>query len=367
MEAGQPSTNAPSKVTREAQRCLEQNEFIGYTNAIGIPPLRHAIAEHYRCKYGIQVSAEQVVVTTGSSAAFLFAFLGCFDPSDCIALCSSGYPCYRNLMKATNLVSVSIPVNKHFKVTAVEIASTIAQRVAEGLPPLKGLILSSPSNPTGAMLTPAELAALCALCDKHGILFISDEIYHGISYGEVSEATALAYSSSALVINSFSKYYSMTGWRLGWMIVPPSLVSTMTRLSQNMYINAPTLSQLAAVHAFDCEDELQGNVAGYRASRDLVLAALEELGLLEGASPADGAFYVYVDVSARCSFDSLTLCSRLLDEAGLAITPGVDFEDPASGLGLRRIRLSYSRRAAEVAEGMDRFKAWWRKNVEAKQ
>jgi aspartate/methionine/tyrosine aminotransferase len=229
------------------------------------------ITKHYLDKYGVTITSNQVIITTGSSAGFLFAFLGCFDIGDHIALCSSGYPCYRNLMKATNLHAVSIPVNKEFKITAQELKETILQRVAQHLPPLNGLILSSPSNPTGAMLSPLELQELCRLCQQHNITFLSDEIYHGISYGDQEEATALSYSNSAVIINSFSKYFSMTGWRLGWMVIPEKLTDTMNRLSQNMYINAPTLSQIAAVKAFECKEELDGHVEMYRVNRKCVL------------------------------------------------------------------------------------------------
>ena len=325
MEAGQPSTNAPSKVIEEALRAV-QHENIGYTNAIGILPLRQAIAKHYLSKYEVEVSPEQVIITTGSSAAFLFAFLGCFDHGDCVALCSSGYPCYRNLMKATNLNPISIPMNNEFKITAKELMQAIERRKELKLPPIKGLILSSPSNPTGAMLSDIEMEELCKVCISNGILFISDEIYHGISYGNQKEVTALSYSKSAIVINSFSKYYSMTGikntflisskyalvgWRLGWMIVPPSLVSTMNRLSQNMYINAPTLSQIAAVKAFECNEELDKLVEVYRVNRQCVLDTLAELNILD-VSPADGAFYVYADLSKQGITDTMDLCKRYL-------------------------------------------------------
>ena len=209
--------------------------MLGYTNALGINPLREAISRNYAKKYGVDVSPDRVIITTGSSAAFLFAFLGCFDIGDHVALASSGYPCYRNIMSATSIVYQSIPVNSDFKLTAVELAEEVERREKAKLPKLKGLILSSPSNPTGAMLSPVELESLCRFCDDHSIRFLSDEIYHGISYGK-KESTAVAYSENAIVINSFSKYYSMTGWRLGWMIVPEVLVDTMNRLSQNMYM-----------------------------------------------------------------------------------------------------------------------------------
>jgi aspartate/methionine/tyrosine aminotransferase len=361
MEVGQPSTGAPRKVIEAAQQALLSDK-IGYTNALGISPLRNAIVKHYADKYQVTITPAQVVVCTGSSAAFLFAFLGCFDQGDSVGICSSGYPCYRNIMKATGLHTVNIPINGEFKITAKELGAEVTRRKALQLSPLKGLILSSPSNPTGAMLSPEELQELCQLCDQENILFMSDEIYHGISYGRHQEETALKFSNSAVVINSFSKYYSMTGWRLGWMVVPPSLVDAMNRLSQNMYINAPTLSQLAATHAFECDDELQGHIAKYRQNRDCVLRTLKELGLEEGCSPADGAFYVYVDLSASGVNDAPALCRQILEEAGVAITPGSDFEDPDSGLGLKRIRFSYSRSTEEVEKGMSKFKAWWIKN-----
>jgi len=234
MEVGQPSSRAPLKVLKAAEEAIKNN-LIGYTNALGIAPLRASIASNYEKRYGLTISPDRVIVTTGSSAAFLFAFLGCFDPGDHVALASAGYPCYRNIMTATGLNYCSIPVNSEYKVTKKELAQEVIRRASENLPRLKGLILSSPSNPTGAMLTPLELKDLCEYCEENSIRFLSDEIYHGITYGK-EVASAAAFSKSAVVINSFSKYYSMTGWRLGWMVVPESLVDTMNRLSQNMYM-----------------------------------------------------------------------------------------------------------------------------------
>jgi len=357
MEVGQPSTGAPSLVIETAIKSLREKK-LGYTNALGISSLREAISKHYSDKYGCKVDSNRVVVTTGSSAAFIFTFLGCFDIGASVGLCSSGYPCYRNDLKAAGLEYVSIPVNKDYKVTSFELEQEIQRREVTKLPPLQGLILSSPSNPTGAMLTPQELFSLCETCKKHGITFISDEIYHGISYGK-EEASAVQFSDSSIVINSFSKYYSMTGWRLGWMVVPHSMVDTMNRLSQNLCINAPTLSQIAACKAFSCSNELNKHVSMYAINRQCVLDTLSELGLLAGASPADGAFYVYCDLAHAGIFDTPTLCHQLLVEAGLALTPGVDFEDPESGLGNQRVRFSYSRSVEEVSEGMQRFKRWW--------
>jgi len=364
MEVGQPSTSAPKAVIRAAQEAL-LNDRIGYTAALGRGNLRSAIARHYWDKYKVSVPAERVIVTTGSSAAFVLSFLGCFEAGDCIALCSSGYPCYRNLMKVTGLECVSVAVNAEFKLTAAVLQREIDRRKVGGLKRLKGLILSSPSNPTGVLLSPQELQELCEVCKRHSLLFLSDEIYHGITYDSHPDATALTYSDSVVVINSFSKYYSMTGWRLGWMVVPPSLIDVMNRLSQNLYLNAPTLSQIAAVEAFSEESqvELQANVAKYAVNRRIVLDTLQSLDLLREAAPADGAFYLYVDLSSAGVTDSAQLCYRVLEEAGVAISPGVDFEDPVSGLGNRRVRFSFSRDTAEVTEGMRRFSDWWLKNM----
>jgi aspartate/methionine/tyrosine aminotransferase len=268
-------------------------------------------------------------------------------------------------MKALGLNYVSIPVNKEYKITAKELNEEINRRKVNNLKPLKGLILSNPSNPTGAMLDKQEVQDLCQTCDDNGIIFISDEIYHGISYGK-KEHSATEFSDKSIIINSFSKYYSMTGWRLGWMVVPLELVNVMNKLSQNMYINAPTLSQVAAIEAFNCDEELQQHVTRYTTNRNIVLTTLESLDLLKGASPADGAFYVYVDLKHAGVDNAPALCQRILEEAGIAITPGVDFEDAESGLGFQRVRFSYSRSTEEVQEGMNRFKKWWLENMSSK-
>jgi aspartate/methionine/tyrosine aminotransferase len=242
MEVGQPGTGAPQPVIDASKHALDTDK-LGYTSSLGIVQLREKISKYYAEKYKVDVPMERIIITTGSSAAFMLSFLGLFDKDDVIALCSSGYPCYRNIMKATDLDAATIMINSDFKVTAKELSVEIARRAAASLPPLKGLILSSPGNPTGAMLSPVELRDLCALCEENDIQFISDEIYHGITYGTQTETTALSVTDQAVVINSFSKYFSMTGWRLGWMVVPPHLVDVMNRLNQNMFINAPTLSQ----------------------------------------------------------------------------------------------------------------------------
>lgn len=364
MEVGQPSSKAPLKVIEAAKEALE-NDKIGYTNAVGQNALRESIAKHYMDKYNVKISKDRVIICTGSSASFLMSFLACFEAGDAVGLMSSGYPCYRNIMKATGLECVTLPVNSQYKVTASSLQQEIDRRKALGVKALKGLILSSPSNPTGVMLSPKELEELCQLCTQEDIMFLSDEIYHGITYGTQQESTAVAFSDNAIVINSFSKYYSMTGWRLGWMIVPDNFVDVFNRLSQNIYINAPTLSQIAASRAFDADvtKELELNVARYAASRDVVLQCLEELGLSDKAAPSDGAFYIYVDLKDCGVTDTPSMCYRLLEEVGVAITPGVDFEDPSTGLGKQRVRFSYSRSTEEVTEGMKRFKEWMLSNV----
>mmetsp|Transcript_46534 Transcript_46534/g.80186 ORF Transcript_46534/g.80186 Transcript_46534/m.80186 type:complete len:436 (+) Transcript_46534:80-1387(+) len=355
LEVGQPSSGAPSKVVAAATAALSQDR-IGYTHALGISPLRKRISQHYKDKYGVDVDPERIIVTTGSSAGFLIAFLAAFDAGDSVALCSAGYPCYRNILNALGCEVTTVPINAESKVTQKELKEV----VDAGKKP-RGLILSSPSNPTGAMLSPEELRGLCEYCEQEGILFISDEIYHGISFGK-EEETALKFSDKCMVINSFSKYYSMTGWRLGWMVMPPGLVDAGNRLAQNLYINAPTLSQLAAVEAFDCEAELEAHVARYAENRRVVLAALDDMGVTSRA-PSDGAFYVYADVG-RFTRDAEGLCRRALEEAGVAFTPGTDFEDPAGPVGGSRVRFSFCGSTRDVREGMEALTQWWLKEFE---
>ncbi len=364
LEVGQPQSGAPKKVLKSAEHHLRTNR-LGYTNSQGIEPLRKRIAQHYAERYTkdqgvacvpLQVDPDNVVVTTGSSGAFLITFLAAFDSGDVVCIASAGYPCYRNILTALGCEVVSVPVNDEFKVTAAEL-DTVVKKLAAKKKKVKGLILSSPSNPTGAMLTPAELKGLCEYCDDARITFISDEIYHHISYGK-KEASALSYSDKAIVINSFSKYYSMTGWRLGWMVAPPSFVPALNRLSQNFYLNAPTLSQYAAVDAFDCREELDKHVAKYAVNRAVLLEGLKELGLHK-VSPADGAFYVYADVGEDLE-DAVVFARDLLEQAHVAVTPGIDFEDPATGLGHQRLRFSYCGATEEITEAMKRLKEFWK-------
>lgn len=347
LEVGQPSTGAPKRALAAAHEALDSDK-IGYTLALGIEPLRRRIARHYADGYGVAVDPEQVVITPGSSGGFVLSFLAAFDPGDKVGLACPGYPCYRNILSAFGIEPVLIPVGpeSRFQPT-VEVLEKL------GLD-LDGLIVASPSNPTGSMLPPEDFHRLREYCDSRGIRFVSDEIYHGITYGMQAE-TAAGPDSSAIVVNSFSKYYSMTGWRLGWLVVPRDLLRSVECLAQNLFISAPTLSQYAAVTVFDCRDDLDANVARYRANRDLLVSRLPEAGI-DRLAPSDGAFYVYADIS-RLTNDSPDFCRRLLNDTGVATTPGVDF-DPQQGH--RFMRFSYAGATADMAEAVERIKRWRR-------
>ncbi len=344
LEVGQPGTPAPAGVLEAARRALAESK-IGYTDAEGIVALREAIAAHYREQYGIAVDPAEIVVATGSSAAFQLAFLAAFEPGDRVALAAPGYPAYRNILSALGLETVLIEVgeNAHYQPNPELLAD---------IPDLAGLIVASPANPTGTMIAPAELKRLAEYCRERGIRLVSDEIYHGIVYEGRAE-TARAFGQEAIVVNSFSKYYSMTGWRLGWMLVPPDLARSVECLAQNFYISPPALSQLAAVPAFQCRAELDGHVARYRANRDLLIATLKKAGLRRFA-PADGAFYLYADVSALTR-DSEAFCRKMLAETGIATTPGLDF-DPIHGK--EWLRLSFAGSTDDIEEAAQRLAAW---------
>jgi aspartate/methionine/tyrosine aminotransferase len=347
LEVGQPGTPAPRKV-REAAAAALASDRLGYTEAFGVPALRERIAQHYRTEYGISVGAERIVVTTGSSGAFLLAFLAAFEAGERVALADPGYPAYRNILSALGVEVVGL---------AADLASRFQPTPAlldamAGAP--AGLIVASPANPTGSMLPLGDLKALVDWCHRHGVRFVSDEIYHGITYGGPA-ATALQFGDEMIVINSFSKYYSMTGWRLGWMVVPPDLLRAIEVLAQNLFISPPTLPQLAAQAAFDARDELDANVARYRVNRDLLLAELPQAGFTRFA-PADGAFYLYADV-AHLTNDSEEFCRRMLAEAGVAATPGIDFDRDR---GRAWMRFSFAGTTADIAEAARRLRAWRR-------
>jgi aspartate/methionine/tyrosine aminotransferase len=345
LEVGQPSTSAPAGVIAAAKAALS-SDVIGYTEALGIPPLRQRIARHYREIYDVAVDPGRVVVTAGSSGAFLLAFLAAFDVGDRVALAAPGYPAYRNILSALGVEPVSLPAGS---ATRFQPTPELLDQVAG---PLHGLIVASPANPTGTMLDRPEMARLAAYCDRRGIRLVSDEIYHGIAYGRVA-TTALAVTGGAVIINSFSKYFSMTGWRLGWMVLPEDLLRPVECLAQNLFISPPTLSQHAAFAAFDCRAELDGNVARYARNRAVLLEELPKAGLGDLA-PADGAFYIYADV-ARFTNDSEAFCKRMLAETGVAATPGIDFD---AERGHTSLRFSFAGATADMVEAARRIKAW---------
>ena len=347
LEVGQPGTPAPLPVLEAAKAALV-SQRLGYTDALGIEPLRRRIARHYSESYGIEVDWRRVVVTTGSSGAFVLSFLAAFDAGDRVALASPGYPAYRNILSAlgVELVNLETGPETNFQPAPVALDGVGGQ--------LDGLIVASPSNPTGTMLHRDDLEALVAYAADRGIRLVSDEIYHGITYGERAE-TALAFTDEAIVINSFSKYYSMTGWRLGWMILPEPLLRSVECLGQNLFISPPTLSQYAGVAAFDCRNELDNYVARYGLNRELLLKELPKAGFGELAA-AEGAFYLYADV-AHITNDSEALCRQILAETGVAATPGVDF-DPDRGT--RFVRFSFAGPHADIGEAARRLVAWRR-------
>jgi aspartate/methionine/tyrosine aminotransferase len=347
MEVGQPGTPAPRLVREAAAREIGRSA-LGYTDALGLPTLRERIARHYRVAYNVDVSAERIVVTTGSSAGFVLAFLALLDPGDRLALPQPGYPCYRQIARVLGLEPIHLPARaaSRFMPAAEDLAAAFRERGA------KAVLLASPSNPTGAMLQAAELGRLVEAARNGGGWFISDEIYHGLAYGAPAQ-TALAFSDDAIVINSFSKYYSMTGWRIGWMAVPQRLVRVFERLAQNLYISPPTVSQIAALAAFDAAGELESYKAAYARNRDMLLNELPRAGF-DKLAPADGAFYLYADASALTD-DSESYLQRMLRETGVAATPGIDFDEEE---GRRFIRFSYAGRFEPMREAARRLRAW---------
>lgn len=372
-EVGQPESGAPLPVAEAAAAALvgPSRQVMGYTDAFGLLALREKIANHYLEQYdGVpaeSVDTSRIVVTTGSSGGFLLAFTAAFDAGDVIAIASSGYPCYRNILGALGCELANVKINDEFKLTATELRAELTRRQSTGEKPIKGLILSSPSNPTGAMLSPLELKELCELCDEENILFLSDEIYHGISYGK-EQATALSFTKNAIVINSFSKYYSMSGWRLGWLVLPEYLVDSINSLQQNMFINAPTISQTAALKCWDDDTiaELETHLDKYRTSRAIILEELAKIPEIDPANiaPADGGFYVYVDLGEENispGMGSVAMCKTLLEEEKVAFTPGIDFENPATTLGDRRFRISYAGGVDTATRALERFRNFWPK------
>src|SRR5271156_917983 len=346
MEVGQPAAAAPKASIAAAHRALEQGR-IDYTSALGIPSLRERIARHYRDAYGCTVDSGRIVVTTGSSAAFILAFMAMFEPGDRVAVTVPGYPPYRHILTALGCEPVMIETSSDTRHALTGEALLASHRKA----PLKGVLVGSPANPTGTMMSREALSGLIAAAQDAGIRFISDEIYHGLDYA-FAAVTAAELSPHALVINSFSKYFCMTGWRVGWMVVPEPLVRPIERLQQNLSISVPTLSQIAAEAAFEGAAEMEAIKRGYQENRRILIEGLPQAGLTDFL-PADGAFYLYADVSKFTS-DSFAFASEMLEKAHVAATPGIDF-DPVHGRAF--IRLSYARSADEMREAVARITA----------
>ena len=346
LEVGQPSTGIPKKAAARVAELLGGTDPLGYTVAAGIPALSARISRYYAEDYGVNIPADRIFGTIGSSAAFVLAFLTAFEAGDRVALASPGYPAYRHILKSLGIVPELIAVDSgsHYQLTVDHLKK---------LPKLpNGVILASPANPTGSVVPEDAFKDLARFCDTNGIRLISDEIYHGITYGP-KVTVAAAVSDSAIVVNSFSKYFSMTGWRIGWLVVPEDLKRPMECLAQNLFISPPTVAQYGALFALDCRDELQANVARYARNREVLLSHLPELGFGKFA-PADGAFYIYADISSL-SDDSMEFCRRVLHEAGVAITPGIDF-DPFHGRHF--VRFSFAGSTADMEEACARLKTW---------
>jgi aspartate/methionine/tyrosine aminotransferase len=350
MEVGQPAAPAPKAAIAAARATLEAGR-IDYTEALGVPGLRARIARHYGERYGIDIAPERIVVTTGSSGGFILAFLALFEPGARVALANPGYPPYRHILTALGCEPVLIDTSGATR-WAITVEALIA---AHRKKPLHGVLVASPANPTGTMIRGEALAALNAAAEAEGIRFISDEIYHGLDYAFAAESAA-RFSEHAVIINSFSKYFCMTGWRVGWMVVPTDLVRPVERLQQNLAISVPTLSQVAALAAFDGREEMEAVKHGYEENRRILIEGLPAAGL-DKFLPVDGAFYLYADVS-RFSNDSFDFAKRMLEEAGVAATPGIDF-DPTRGGNF--IRFCYARSSADMREAVERIGGWLRR------
>lgn len=344
MEVGQPASGAPKAAISALKSAMDSGP-LGYTVALGLPALRARIAAMYLNRYGVEISPDRVVVTAGSSAGFLLSFISLFDTGARVAIGDPAYPSYRNILKSQGLEPVRLETDKpsNFQPLPAQLAAVEAD----------GLLVASPSNPTGTMLDHESFNALVAQCKSQNTALISDEIYHGIEYSKRA-VSALEITDEVYVINSFSKYYSMTGWRVGWMVVPPDHIRRIERLSQNLFICASHASQVAALAAMDCDDELQQHIVTYARNRQLLVEGLPKAGFSNFAPP-DGAFYIYADVSDLTD-DSRVLAAEILRDAGVAVTPGLDF-DPARGH--KTLRFSYARSTDDMVEGLARLQNWF--------
>ena len=342
LEVGQPSTPAPKPVIKAANLALD-GHLLGYTDALGIPMLKQHLAQYYKTYYDITIPGDRIVVTTGSSGAFLLTFLSVFEAGDKVGITSPSYPAYKNILRALGIEVIEIPVGAD---TSFKLNTEILDNIEVDL---EGLIIASPSNPTGTMLSDSSLKEICNWCSTQKVRLVSDEIYHGITFKRKA-TSALSYSEDSIIINSFSKYFSMTGWRLGWMVVPDNLIRTIECLAQNFFISPPTLSQLAAISIFDCFDELNANVDRYAQNRNILLTELPKAGF-EKIAPPEGAFYLYADVSSITN-DSKKFCAKILAETGVALTPGIDFD---ARYGEKFVRFSYAGATADIVEASKRL------------
>ena len=344
LEVGQPSTPAPSGARRNAIDAIE-NEILGYTSALGMDSLRERLHRHYLEWYNTDIPSSRIAITMGASGAFTLAFLACFEPGDRVVVPTPGYPCYRNVLRALGVEVIDLPVGPETRFQP-------SPDGLESIGQIDGLVVASPSNPTGTMLLENELVELINWCKENEVRLISDEIYHGVTYGNEAP-TAAAYWDEAVVVNSFSKYFSMTGWRVGWLVLPQALVSPVERLAQNAFIAAASVSQHAALGAFESQDELEVNLARYSVNRRILLEGLPTIGI-DKLAPADGAFYIWAQVDHLCD-DSQSLAQQWLNELGVAVTPGIDF-DPTEGH--RFIRFSFAGSTQEALATVEKLSNW---------
>ena len=350
LEVGEPTSGAPPSVVKAANEILQNNISLPYTNALGVSELREAISEYYQNIYNFKIPMDRIAITSGSSAGYILSFLACFNPGDRIILGIPYYPAYRNMISALGLETVEIQTLKEnrFQLSLSQI---------EDLKNIKGIILASPSNPAGTMINDNSLQELCSFCDRTGIRVLSDEIYHGITY-EKSANSILGISKNGIVLNGFSKFFCMTGWRLGWLVLPEDLIKPIERLSQNLFISSNALSQFSAIDAFKDIDILKNRVKIYSRNRNILIKTLNEVGISDFFH-SDGAFYLYVNVS-NVTDNSQHFCKKLLNETGVAITPGIDFD---SINGLSYVRFSFAASESEVEEACIRIKTWISKST----
>ncbi len=345
LEVGEPSAGAPSTVISQAKKLLEEKKPIPYTDSLGLPILREKISEYYSSSLNLVVPPQNIIITTGTSGGFVLSLLSAFDVGDKVAISVPGYPAYRNILLSLGLVPMEIITKKIHKYQP-----TVEQIKEMGN--IDGIIIASPSNPTGSIFEDKELYEISKYCDEKEIRVLSDEIYHGITY-EKKALSIAGISKNGIILNGFSKYFCMTGWRIGWLVVPDQLIKPIEKLSQNLFISTNSLSQMAAIYAFDCEEEIKNIIQKYKINRDILIASLKQMGI-NNIAPCDGAFYIYADIS-HLTNDSMLFCKKLLNETGVALTPGIDF-DKSNGKSF--VRFSYSCEKYKILEATKKMVKW---------